>query len=141
MALMLCHKDICFGTNEDVSTNAVTSLYHQVKISESISQRLVRLLLYLHIVRPRHEGWSQFLRSVSKKEAQKIPASDRINFAIEQSPSSAQGTGICHGEGEPSIMTIDWSGIIISGHSQVKLALFPLFHPPHMHKTLFLILI
>lgn len=102
-ALKLCHKDICFGASTDsTSVTSRTHMYHQVNISECVSQRLVRLLAYLHFERPT-EDWIQYLRVVSKEQALLNPSDSVI---------------LQRANNEEAIFTVDWSKIIISGHSQ-----------------------
>ena len=99
-ALKLCHDDICFGTQEGRVSMAKTGAYHQVNLSECITQRLVRLLTYLHFQNP-DRGWDTYLLNITEEEALSSP-SDSIVLQGEKS----------------FIATIDWSKIILSGHSQ-----------------------
>ena len=106
LALKLCHRDICFGTNSEVNTPAATGQHHQVHLTECISQRLVRLLTYLHFEEP-EQGWDRYLLPISKEEALKM-SSDSV--VVEKETSF--------------VATIDWSKIVLSGHSQGGLTLF-----------------
>ena len=99
-ALKILHDDICFGTQEGRISMAKTGPYHQVNISECIAQRLIRLLTYLHFQNP-EKGWDKYLTTITEEEAISTP-SDSIILQGEKS----------------FIATVNWSKIILSGHSQ-----------------------
>ena len=99
-ALKLLHDDICFGTQEGRVSMAQTGPYHQVHLSECITQRLVRLLTYLHFNKP-DGGWDQYLVPISEEQALSSPA-DCIVLQGENS----------------FIAAVNWSKIILTGHSQ-----------------------